>query len=132
MTALEEVSSEKDEGVPIWRLLAVGLIGGLLSGLLGIGGGTVMVPLLVLWLGLSQRSAHAVSLGAIIPISAVAVTAYGVAGEVDWQLAAGLIVGSIVGARLGATMLSRLPEDALKIMFGSFLLLAASLIVINP
>ena len=55
------------------RLGAIGLAGGLFSGLLGVGGGVVMVPLLVLWGGYGQRDAHAVSLGAIIPISAAGV-----------------------------------------------------------
>ena len=55
------------------RLGAIGLAGGLFLRLLGVGGGVVMVPLLVLWGGYGQRDAHAVSLGAIIPISAAGV-----------------------------------------------------------
>ena len=51
------------------RLATIGGAGGLLSGLLGVGGGVIMVPLLVLWAGYRQRDAHALSLGAIIPIS---------------------------------------------------------------
>src|SRR4029450_4714625 len=64
------------------RLGAIGLAGGLFSGLLGVGGGVVMVPLLVLFGGYGQRNAHAVSLGAIIPISAAGVLTFGVAGEI--------------------------------------------------
>ena len=64
------------------KLLAIGAGGGLLSGLLGVGGGIVMVPLLVLWAAYSQREAHALSLGAIIPISIAGIATYGVAGEV--------------------------------------------------
>jgi len=68
------------------KLRAIGLGGGVLSGLLGVGGGVVMVPLLVLWAGYRQREAHAVSLGAIIPISVAGIATYGVAGEVRyWQ-----------------------------------------------
>jgi uncharacterized membrane protein YfcA len=60
----------------------IGGAGGVLSGLLGVGGGIVMVPLLVLRAGYRQRDAHAMSLGAIIPISLASVVTYGAAGEV--------------------------------------------------
>jgi uncharacterized membrane protein YfcA len=103
------------------KLLAIGLGGGLLSGLLGVGGGIVMVPLLVLWAAYSQRDAHAISLGAIIPISIAGIATYGVAGEVRYWQALGLAAGSIVGARIGAELLARIDERLLKIVFGTFL-----------
>ena len=71
------------------KLLAIGLGGGLLSGLLGVGGGIVMVPLLVLWAAYAQRDAHAMSLGAIIPISIAGIATYGVAGEVRYGTRSG-------------------------------------------
>ena len=103
------------------RLFAIGAAGGVLSGLLGVGGGIVMVPLLVLWAGYAQRDAHAMSLGAIIPISLASVLTYGVAGKVRPGEAAALAVGSIVGARLGAGALARIEERPLKLVFGLFL-----------
>ena len=103
------------------RLLAIGLGGGLLSGLLGVGGGIIMVPLLVYWAAYSQRDAHAISLGAIIPISIAGIATYGVAGEVRYGTAVALAAGSIVGARLGAELLARIDERLLKIVFGTFL-----------
>ena len=103
------------------KLLAIGLGGGLLSGLLGVGGGIVMVPLLVLWATYSQRDAHAISLGAIIPISIAGIATYGVAGEVRYWQAIGLAAGSIVGARIGAGLLARIDERLLKLVFGTFL-----------
>ena len=102
------------------------MIGGILSGLLGIGGGTVMVPLLVLWAGRDQRTAHAMSLGAIVPISLAAVAVYGGAGEVNVGDAVALLAGSMVGARVGARVLARAPERALKGAFGVFMLIAAA------
>jgi hypothetical protein len=107
------------------RSHTTGLLGGLFSGLLGIGGGTVMVPLMVLWSGQKQRDAHAISLGAIIPISIAAIAVYGGAGEVNLPDAIGLAIGAVVGARLGARVLSRAPERPLKIAFGVFLIVAA-------
>jgi uncharacterized protein len=103
------------------ELLAIGIAGGLLSGLLGVGGGVVMVPLLVLWAGYGQRDAHAASLGAIIPISVAGILTYGIAGRVNWLDAAALAAGAIAGARLGAGMLARIDERMLKIVFGCFL-----------
>jgi len=81
------------------KLAAIGVCGGLLSGLLGVGGGVVMVPLLVLWASYGQRDAHAISLGAIIPISIAGIATYGIAGEVRWWDALALAAGSIVGAQ---------------------------------
>ena len=110
------------------KLAAIGLGGGLLSGLLGVGGGIVMVPLLVLWAAYSQRDAHAISLGAIIPISIAGIATYGVAGEVRYGTAIALATGSIVGARIGAGWLARIDERLLKIIFGLFLVGIAVLI----
>ena len=104
-----------------WKLLVIGLGGGLLAGLLGVGGGIIMVPLLVLWAAYGQREAHAMSLGAIIPISIAGIATFGVAGEVHWWEALGLAAGAIVGARVGAGMLARIDERMLKIVFGLFL-----------
>ncbi|MQA72908.1 MAG: TSUP family transporter [Solirubrobacterales bacterium] len=113
------------------RGAVIGLTGGLFSGLLGIGGGTVMVPLLVLWAGCEQRVAHAMSLVAIIPISAAAVLVYGGAGEVDPAAAVALSLGAVFGARLGASLLTRAPERVLKAAFGVFMLVAAALIAVD-
>ena len=113
------------------KLLAIGLGGGVMSGLLGVGGGVVMVPLLVLWAGYAQREAHAVSLGAIIPISLAGIATYGVAGQVRWWQALGLAVGSVVGARIGAGLLARIDERLLKVVFGTFLVGVAALVAVR-
>lgn len=110
---------------------ATGVVGGLLSGLLGIGGGTIMVPLLVLWSGVGQRAAHALSLGAIVPISLVAVVIYGGAGEVNVRDGAALAAGAVVGARIGAGALARAPDRLLKAAFGAFMFVAAASICLK-
>jgi uncharacterized protein len=111
------------------RFAAIGGAGGLLSGLLGVGGGGVMVPLLVLRAGYRQREAHAMSLGAIIPISLASVITYGVAGQVRVGYALALAAGSVLGARVGAGLLARIQERPLKIVFGVFLGAVAILLV---
>jgi uncharacterized membrane protein YfcA len=94
---------------------------GAFSGLFGVGGGSVMVPLLVLWAGYAQREAHAMSLGAIIPISIAGIATYGIAGEVRYWDAIALCAGSIVGAQIGARLLAQIDERLLKVVFGAFL-----------
>ena len=113
------------------RLAGIGAAGGALSGLLGVGGGVVMVPLLVLWAGFKQRDAHAMSLGAIIPISLASVVTYGVAGKVRVVDAAALAAGSVLGARAGASLLARISERPLKLVFGLFLAGVAVLMLLK-
>jgi uncharacterized membrane protein YfcA len=113
------------------RLAAIGGAGGLLSGLLGVGGGVIMVPLLVLRAGYRQRDAHAMSLGAIIPISLASVITYGAAGKVRLGYAVALALGSVIGARVGAGLLARIRERQLKIVFGLFLGVVSILLVIR-
>jgi uncharacterized membrane protein YfcA len=114
------------------RFVAIGLAGGVLSGLLGVGGGIVIVPLLVLWAAYGQREAHAMSLGAIVPISCASVVTYGAAGEVRPAHAAALAAGSVAGARIGAGALTRIEERPLKIVFGLFLAAVAILMLVKP
>jgi uncharacterized membrane protein YfcA len=113
------------------RLGAIGLSGGFLSGLLGVGGGVIMVPLLVFWARLGQREAHAASLGAIVPISAAGALTFGVAGEVRVGYAVALALGAVLGAQIGARALARASERSLKLAFGAFLVLVAVVMVVT-
>lgn len=131
VTANESMVSVRTRLGRRWRLGAIGLSGGVFSGLLGVGGGVVMVPLLVLWGGYGQREAHAASLGAIVPISAAGVIAFGAAGEVRLKEAAALALGAIMGAQVGARVLARARERTLKLGFGVFLLLVAALMAVG-
>ena len=114
------------------QLVAIGVTGGLLSGLLGVGGGVVMVPLLVLWARYGQREAHAASLGAIIPISVAGIATYEIAGQIRFWDALALAVGSVVGARIGAGMLARIDERFLKGVFGVFLVGVSVMMAVRP
>ena len=109
---------ESPRGIAI--LVAVGVAVGMLSGLFGIGGGTVIVPALV-WLGLSQRHAAATSMLAIVPTSISGVVSYAVNGNVDWIAALLVFCGMFVGGQLGSWLLARLPELALRWAFVAFL-----------
>ncbi|HEX9776076.1 MAG TPA: TSUP family transporter [Actinomycetota bacterium] len=100
------------------KALAFGVVGGLVSGLLGVGGGIVLVPALVLGLGVEQRTAHATSLAAIIPIGLVGGVIYALDDRgIHAGFAAALAAGAIVGAPLGVRALSRTPEWVLRLAF---------------
>ena len=107
-------------------LIGIGILAGLLSGLFGIGGGTLIVPALVLWLGMSQRLAAGTSVAAILPTAVVGAVTYGVAGNVDWIAGASLAVGIIIGAQVGSYLLARL---RIAVLQWSFILFLAVIIV---
>ncbi|MBT1167062.1 sulfite exporter TauE/SafE family protein [Bifidobacterium simiarum] len=132
----DEGSATLGEGRPashVWMMLiGVGLVSGVLSGLFGIGGGTVIVPALV-FLGLSQRHAAATSLAAIVPTSVTGVISYATGGNVDWIAALLLVCGMLIGSQIGSWLLSRLPEVALRWVFVVFLcFVITSQIVFTP
>jgi len=94
------------------------LLGGLFGGLLGVGGGFVMIPLLVLWARVPQHHANGTSLLAIVPIAIAGALVYYFQGsrpQVDLHFALLVIVGSVVGAYLGARVMNRIPEAQLKV-----------------
>lgn len=102
----------------------VGLIGGLFSGALGVGGGAIMVPLIVLWFGLTQHQAQGTALAVMMaPVFILAVLRYYAAGNVKVQMALFIACGFIVGAFVGAHFVQGIPETALKRGFGVFLIL---------
>ncbi len=111
--------------------LVVGSIAGLASGLLGIGGGLVMVPLLVAFLSLSQHHAHATSLAAIVLIAAGGAVVFGSAGEVDLRYAGLVAAGALVGAPVGARLMARTSEANLQIAFGIFMVVVGATLVLG-
>jgi uncharacterized membrane protein YfcA len=107
-----------ERSLTLLRTGAIGMAAGALSGFLGVGGGIVMVPAVVLFLHISQHEAHATSLAAIVPIAAVALGSFALNGEVSLLAAALLIPMSMVGAALGARLMRRLDEVLLRRTFG--------------
>lgn len=113
--------------------LGIGLCAGLFSGLFGVGGGTVIVPMLVLFLGFDQRRAAGASLAAIVPTATVGVISYAIADAVAWIPALLLAAGAVLGAQLGTWLLARLPQTVLRWGFIGFLgIVVVMLFVIVP
>lgn len=107
-------------------LLGVGLIAGVLSGLFGIGGGNIIVPLLTTFLGYPAKRAIATSLGALLPpIGLPGVLYYYHAGTLDLLTAAPVAAGLFLGVVFGARFTLKLPTRTVKLLYGSFLLFVA-------
>jgi len=102
----------------------IGLFAGVLSGLFGIGGGTVIVPLLILTVGLSTTQAAGTSLAALVlPVGALGALEYWRGGFVDLRFAAVLAVGLLLGAYLGARLGISLPVEVVQRGFGVLLVI---------
>lgn len=112
------------------KLAAIGTAGGVFSGLLGVGGGSVIVPLLIIWLGYGAREATGTSLMAIVVIAAVAVTLQAFYGNVDPSNAALVGIPAIAGAFVGTALQQRIPERFISLLFAALLVaIAIELIV---
>lgn len=112
------------------QLAAIGTAAGAFSGLFGVGGGTVIVPLLLIWLAYGEREATGTSMAAIIVIAAFAVVFQTAYGNVDPGLAALVGVPAIGGAVAGTALQQRIPERAISLIFAALMLvIAAELIV---
>ena len=120
----------------VWFYLAyigTGLMAGLLSGLFGVGGGTIIVPMLMLTLQFNQRLAAGTSLAAIMPSATVGMIVYGANGSVAWLAAVILAVGAVGGAQLGTWLLPRVSLTALRWGFIGFLaVVIVSLFLVVP
>ncbi len=101
----------------------IGLATGLLSGLMGVGGGIVAVPSMVGILHLDQHKAHGTSLAMMVMTATASALAYFTRGQVDFPLAVTLAVGTICGSFLGAKIMPHVPAHRLRFIFGSFILL---------
>lgn len=112
------------------RDVFTGGVGGFASGLTGIGGGTVMVPLLTGLLGMTQRRAHATSLIIVIFAALAAVSQYILRDEVDWGLAVALTVGAVVGAQIGTRIMHAVPDRPLRMIFAVFLLIVGIRLIV--
>jgi uncharacterized membrane protein YfcA len=112
-------------------LAAIGTAAGAFSALLGVGGGTVIVPLLVLWLGYGEHEATGTSLAAIAVIAALAAAVHGAYGNVD--VGKGLLLGApgVIGVVVGTSLQQRLSGRAISLLF-ALLLVAVALVLLIP
>jgi uncharacterized membrane protein YfcA len=107
------------------KLAAIGTAAGAFSGLFGVGGGTIIVPLLVVWLAYGEREATGTSMAAIVIIAALAVALSATYGNVDPGNAALVGVPAIAGAIAGTALQQRLPERLISGLFALLLIVIA-------
>ena len=125
-----KLKSRKKDIIPIKMstilfLVFIGLLAGFLSGVLGIGGGVVMVPLLLL-VGFTQHQAQGTSLAAMLPpVTLLAVLQYSKEGHVDWKMALVISATFIIGGLFGAKLAVAINEQILKKIFGVLMLFIA-------
>jgi uncharacterized protein len=113
------------------KLMAIGTAAGMFSGLFGVGGGSVIVPLLVLWLGYDERSATATSLAAIVCIAAFAAATQGIYGNVHVLDAALIGVPAVGGVLIGTWVQQRVHNRAISLLFAAVLVASAAELVLR-
>lgn len=106
-------------------LAACGLSAGLLGGLLGVGGGFVVVPLMVAFFAFAQKRAQATSLAMIIATGTAGVVPYALSGEVVLAPAAAIVAGGLVGSAVGTELVHRMSEGLVRLVFAVVVLAAA-------
>lgn len=109
----------------VFRGTGIGALAGVLAGLFGVGGGVVMVPLQLLYLGESIKEAVRTSLGVVALVAIWALGRHALAGNVLWSEGIALGLGSLVGAQFGARLLSALPDTLVNLLFRALLLTLA-------
>lgn len=107
-------------------LIVVGLLAGTMAAALGVGGGIIFVPALVVILDFSQHEAQGTSLAVIIPTAIIATIIHARNGRVDWRLVVPVSLGGIVGALAGAGLAITLDGAVLQRMFAGLLLILAA------
>lgn len=111
--------------------VAIGLGAGLMSGYVGVGGGFIMVPLMLSLIHIPMKLASGTSLIAILILAIPGTIENGLVGNIDYVVGLSVAIGSIPGAVLGAVLVKRVPERALRFIFGGFLIVAAIVLFLN-
>ena len=110
---------------------AIGLIAGLASGYVGVGGGFIMVPLMLSIIGIPMRKASGTSLIAVMILAIPGVIEQGIIGNINYLAGIAIVIGTIPGAVIGAKLVTKVPERTLRLLFGCFLIVAAIMLVLN-
>jgi len=100
-------------------LLSIGLFAGMLSGFVGVGGGVIIVPALVFFLGLTQHQAQGTSLFILLlPVGILAVMNYSKTANINWSYGIVIALAFIVGGFLGSKLSLKLSPSVVKLSFG--------------
>ena len=103
----------------------IGVLTGILNGLFGSGGGSIVVPAMVYYLGIEDHKAHATAIAIILPLTIISSLFYIYNSYVDWTLVYKTALGGIFGGFIGAKVLRAMPDNILRKIFGSFMIFAS-------
>lgn len=132
--AAASASTADDSSLSRKQLLqgaAIGLVAGLASGYVGVGGGFIMVPLMLSIIGIPMRKASGTSLIAVMILAIPGVIEQGIIGNINYLAGIAIVIGTIPGAVIGARLVTKVPERTLRLLFGCFLIVAAVMLVLN-
>ncbi|MCL9807796.1 sulfite exporter TauE/SafE family protein [Flavobacterium luminosum] len=116
----------------ILLLALIGVLAGILSGLVGVGGGIVMVPLLIYFMGFNQHQAQGTSLTVlVVPVTAAAVYNYYKEGYVDWRYAAIIALFFVIGGYFGSKLAVNIDQKMLKKIFAVILIFVAGKMLLS-
>lgn len=116
----------------LWKLAAIGTLAGAFSGLFGVGGGTIIVPLLIFWFGYGERLATGTSLAAIVPIGLLgALAECGIYGNVHVVTGLLLSIPAVLGVLVGTSIQQRIPQRAVSYLFATLLVAVAVQLILS-
>ena len=107
------------------KLLSIGLITGLINGLFGSGGGTIVVPALVFLLNVNDYKAHATAISIILPLSIISTIIYFANNSIPFKVVLPVAIGGMIGSYIGAKTLNKIPINILRKIFGSVIIYTA-------
>ena len=107
------------------KSIIIGIITGFINGFFGSGGGTIVVPAMVMLLGLDEHRAHATAISVILPLTIISVIFYINNDYTDWNITWKVILGGAAGGYLGAKLMNICPENVLRRLFAVFMIIAA-------
>jgi len=107
------------------QFILLGFITGLVNGVFGSGGGTILVPGMFFLLGVTEHKAHATAISVMLPLSLISTIVYLKHGIIVWDVTLKVIIGGVVGGFIGAKLLNKVPEKILRKVFAIFMIIAA-------
>lgn len=107
------------------KIYMLGIFTGLLNGLFGSGGGTLLVPGMIFLLGIEEHRAHATTISVILPLAIVSTYIYYKSGIMSLGITLKVAIGGVVGGYIGAKLLNKIPSSVLRKIFAVFMMIAA-------
>jgi len=108
-----------------FKIMGLGMLTGLINGLFGSGGGTIIVPTMVFLLGIDDYKAHATAIAVILPLSIISTIIYTKYNVINYPIAFKIAVGGVIGSFFGAKLLNKIPINILRKVFGGLIIFAS-------